>query len=113
MGNVLVIDENKEVLKSLQYFFQSDELKYIDFADSANKAIKLLDVNKYETVITELFFVKENISAKDILKKAKDKDVPNRVILTSNSKNVNYLECFATFLTRKPITKKKFSFLYK
>ena len=113
MKRILIIDENVEILQLFQYFLSSEDLKSVDFFDSPKKAIKYIGMNKYKTIITDYYFSNEKIGAKNILKKAAENNIENRIILTSTSKEIDLKECFATFLTRKPITKKKFLFLCK
>ena len=98
---VLIVDDDNAVLDTFRMSFTTSEKKHIDFANTSQDAMKLLDTKKYDKVICDLR-LDSDVDGFQILRKARECGVKIRVLLTAVSTPIPIEGTSATFAFRKP-----------
>lgn len=79
----------------------------VDIAKTALEAIEMIRNNDYDRAIIDLRFEDESLDGFDILRIAEEEGVPERIIFTSVSSQMNLSKVGATAAFRKPLSIKK------
>ena len=103
LGKIMIVDDSPTVLKYFQMiieqFFGKDNS--VDYIGSGTEAIKLMADSHYDKIISD-YKLKEG-NGLDVLKKAKETGVKDRILITAVSKPIQ-LSDDVTYAQRKPIT---------
>ena len=99
--NILIVDDNETTIIYFKaaYKKQFSEINF-DFANNYFDAMKFLDTKKYDKVISD--FMLDKFTGIDILKKAKQLGVKERILFTAYSAPFKYDDC-VTYFQRKPL----------
>jgi len=107
MRKILLADDDKSLLEYILNFISKDDRDNVDLAETAEKAIEMIRKNKYDKAVIDLNFIGEDLTGFDILEEAKIKCIPERIVFTSVSNQMNLFDSGATAAFRKPLSSKK------
>jgi len=107
MTKLLIADDDTFVLKTIEFSLTEEEIECVDFCESPEQAMELLAKNDYTRVISDWRFVNSELNGLDVLKLAKEKNIEERILMTSVSKIHGLENSDELCGIRKPISKNK------
>lgn len=102
---ILISDDDAFVLKTFKLTLTEEQCKNIDFCESPEQALELMNKNEYKRVISDWRFPDSELTGLDVLTKAFDNGIKERVLMTSVSKIKHIDEAHAFCGIRKPLSK--------
>ena len=102
--NILIVDDDSFILELFEHY--KDKNSNLDVSSSIEDGLKKIKENKYDRVIADFRFKKEEKNGYDVLAEAEKNGVKDRILLTSVSEIQSLKGTNASYGIRKPLTKK-------
>jgi len=104
---ILFADDDAILRDYIRSAISEDCIHKVDVASTVDESIKLIEKNKYDKIVVDLRFENEKLNGFDIVQKALEQEVKERIIFTSVSNQMDVLGKGATAAFRKPLSIKK------
>ena len=102
---LLIVDDDLFVMKTIQNSLTEEECKNIDFCESPEEAIEKMSENEYKRIVSDWRFPESDLNGIDILIKAGNNGIEERVLMTSVSKIKKIDDADSFCAVRKPLSK--------